>query len=68
MSDPYGDPLPPGHGERWDEWTSEPVPVCPACGGQVRRDLAEFPVTGWRCTVHGAVNPEWTYPQDEEEE
>ena len=73
MSDPYGDPIPPRHGED-EHWRTEPWPVCPLCGRSVRSEILprlspEDPVRGpYRCDLHGDVSPEWVYPPEEEEE
>lgn len=73
MSDPYGDPLPPGHGEGHDEWVNEDVPVCPICGGGLRSTVLAS--TSWdaptrtalRCDLHGEVMPEWIKVEDDED-
>jgi len=75
------EPIPPGHGEGTPDVLDplEPVPVCPACGGMLRR-LPPASVTGddsvrdfssrgrLRCDIHGVVAPELAYPSREEDE
>lgn len=71
MSDHYGDPIPPRHGEE-ETWQS--YPVCPICGAMARAELLqrkgpEDPIRGpYRCDLHGEVTPEWVWPNEEEEE
>jgi hypothetical protein len=56
------DPIPPGAGEPAPPPSLEDgalVPVCPHCGGLVRRELADPDQRGWRCDVDGPVIPRW---------
>lgn len=71
MSEPL-DWIPPRHGEDEHWGSSEPVPVCPECGGLVRaerlvRKGPNDPERGdWRCDLHSVVVPEWVYEKEEE--
>ena len=58
MTDPHGDPLPPGHGEGnpdvHDE--SEPVPMCPVCRGGDFYGRKDFdPKVGLTVVIIGAL-------------
>ena len=63
MSEPWI-PVPPPVEERD---TSEPIPVCPICGGMLRRNTDEG-ISGRRCDLHGHVTPEWVELPEEENE
>ena len=41
------------------------VPVCPVCGGLLRRDLDGDPLD-WRCDLHGAQSPMWELLEEDE--
>jgi hypothetical protein len=57
------EPIPPGHGEPAPPPSLEDgvlVPVCPHCGGLVRRELTDPDrQRGWRCDIDGPVVPRW---------